>query len=98
MVTEQAWWQAAAAAETVVTVSCAGFSAAYFLHAWRQAASPGRRTAAFTLVLTTLGAAAQAAASLAWQADPSLVVTAGLPACAGQALVAVLVLRQLGDK
>jgi hypothetical protein len=91
---EATWWQTLVAAETTFTVGCAGLSAAFFLRAWRHEGTPGRRTAALALALTAVGAAGQAAASLAWRTDPALAATVGLPACAGQALVALLVLRQ----
>ncbi len=96
MAGDQAWWQAVAAAQVVTTVSCAALTAGFFFNATRRERVPGRRTAALALALTALGAALQAAAALVWQADPSLVVSAGLPACAGQILTALLVLRQMG--
>ncbi len=93
---EQAWWQAAAAAQAATTVLCAALTAGFFFNATHRERVPGRRTAALALALTALGAGLQAIAALVWQADPSLVVSTGLPACAGQILTAVLVLRQIG--
>ena len=90
------WWQALAAAEVTVTVACAGLTAAFFFYAQWHEPKPNRRSAALALVLIALGVAIQATASLTWRAHPSLVVTAGLPACLGQMLAALLVLRQLG--
>ncbi len=89
-------WEAAAAAEAAVTVTCAGLTASFFLNSYRRAVSPGRRTAALALALSAVGAAAQAALALAWRTEPLLITGAGLPACAGQVLTALLVLRQMG--
>ena len=89
-------WEAAAAAETAVTVTCAGLTAGFFLNAYRRAASPGRRTAALALSLTAVGAAAQATLALAWRTEAPWITGAGLPACTGQVLTALLVLRQMG--
>lgn len=93
---EQAWWQGAAAVVVAATVLCAALTAGFFFNATHRERVPGRRTAALALALTALGAGLQAVAALIWQAEPSLVVGAGLPACAGQILTALLVLRQMG--
>jgi hypothetical protein len=88
------FWGAAVAAQTVVTVICAALTAGYFLRAYRRSVSPGRRTAALALVLMAVSAAVQAVAWLVRGGTPAA-FTAGLPACAGQVLTALLVLRQL---
>lgn len=87
-------WHAVAAAQLTVTVSCAVLTAGYFMSLWRRAATRGRRTAALALGLTALGVAIQALL-LAERGDTSVAIALGLPACAGQALSALLVLRQL---
>ena len=87
-------WLATAAAENVITLGCAAVAAAHFLDRHARLAPSGRRTAALALALTALGALAQGAASASWQADPVLIVAAGLPGCIGQALVALLVARE----
>lgn len=92
-------WETLAATEGSLTAALAGLSAVYFLrrHA-RGRDLPARRTAALALGLSAAGAAALAAHNVSVQSGGSGSATvsllAGLPALAGQALMALLVLRR----
>ena len=99
-------WETLAATEGSLTAALAGLSAVYFLrrHARRRpdGSGPARRTAALALGLSAAGAAALAAHGASVQAGGSgsalLSLLAGLPALAGQALMALLVLRKRGSR
>ena len=95
MPTTHDWWRVAADVEAGLTAACAGFTAVYFLNTYHRAAGPGRRTAALALALAAAGAATQAIVLRAWPAVASLTAITVLPACLGQALIALLVLRQI---
>ncbi len=89
-------WEAVIAAEAAVTTVCAALTAGFFFNTHRQAVSPGRRAAALALVLSAAGAAAQMALAAGWRTASPVVAGAGLTTCVGQALIALLVLRQIG--
>jgi hypothetical protein len=93
MIAALAWWQLAVPAQAAVTLLCAGLTAGHFLRSLFGELTPGRRLAAVTLMLTATGAAVQAVAVAVWAGEPLIAVVVGLPACAGQALSAVLVLE-----
>jgi hypothetical protein len=97
MVVLPVWWQAAATVAAAVTLLCAAFTGGFFARAWRREAVPGRRTCAATLVLVAAGDIAQAVTTL-WERGALIVALAVLPVCAGQLLMALLVLRQMGDE
>lgn len=94
----QTVWQAVVIGEALIAMLSGGLTAAFFLYEWRTAVSPGRRTAALALALTGLGNIAQARAALTWQEDAARIAATGLPACLGQVLVALLVLRQMARR
>lgn len=92
-------WDALAIGEEGLTATLAGFSAVYFLrrHA-RGRGVLGRQTGALALGMSAAGAAVLAVHNVATavggedSAGVSLLV--GLPALAGQALVALMVMRK----
>lgn len=92
-------WDTLAATEGSLTAALAGLSAVYFLRRHTRAGDrPARRTAALALGLSAAGAAALAVHGVSLQTGGSgsatLSLLAGLPALAGQALTALLVLRR----
>lgn len=95
MVSIPLWWQAITAMEAAVTLACAALTGGFFVRAHLGQASPGRRTAALTLVAVAAGDAAQAVLLLTGHVDPWVAVGA-LPAALGQVLIALLVVRQIG--
>jgi hypothetical protein len=91
------WWQAVATVAAAVTLLCAAFTGGFFARAWRREVAPGRRTCAATLVVVAIGDITQAAVTLA-ERGVLIVAMASLPACAGQLLIALLVLRQMENE
>jgi hypothetical protein len=91
-------WDALAAGEGGLTATLAGFSAVYFLRRHARRASSGRQTAALALGLSAAGAALGAvhsvAGALGGEPTGRVSLLVGLPALAGQALIALLVLRR----
>lgn len=96
-------WDAVAVGEAGLTATLAGFSAVYFLrrHA-RGEGRAGRRMAALALGMSAAGAAALAmhgvAVTLGGERSAGMSLLAGLPALAGQALMALLVLRRKSQR
>ncbi|MFN8556708.1 MAG: hypothetical protein U0531_04950 [Dehalococcoidia bacterium] len=92
MADERSWWQALALAEAVVTTACGLATVAFYTRQYHRASSPGRRLSALALMLTGLGVVAGNGGG---QRADVLALAAGLPACAGQVLIALLIVRQL---
>jgi hypothetical protein len=91
-------WDGLAAGEGGLTAALAGFSAAYFLRRHARGGPAHRQTAALALGLSATGAALAAAynvsATLGDERTGGIPLLVGLPALAGQALIALLVLRK----
>jgi hypothetical protein len=91
-------WDALAAGEGGLTATLAGLSAVYFLRRHARGSPARRQTAALALGLSAAGAALAAAHNIAGTlgGEPTgrVSLLAGLPALAGQALIALLVLRR----
>ncbi|MGH2585812.1 MAG: hypothetical protein ACRDJE_12945 [Dehalococcoidia bacterium] len=92
-------WDALAVGEGGVTAVLAGISAVYFLRRHARARDlPGQQLATLAMGMSAAGAALVAAqnmsASVTDERSSGLSLLVGLPALAGQALVALLVLRR----
>lgn len=90
--------QVAVLAQTAVIVLSGGLTATHFLYRLGREATPGRRMAARALALSAIGSATQALTILTTSVDAPMALAAGLPACTGQALCALLVLRERGEQ
>jgi hypothetical protein len=84
---------AALVAQTMLSIACGCAVAGHFLRLLCGEMTPGRRSAATALTLCGAGAAVQAAGVAAGGLEPAIALAIGLPACLGQALAALLVLR-----
>jgi hypothetical protein len=95
----QSTWDVLAVGEGGVTAALAGISAVYFLrrHA-RGRGVAGRQTATLALGMSAAGAALLAtqgvSAALGGERSVGVSLLVGLPALAGQALMAMMVLRR----
>ena len=91
-------WETLAIGEAGATATLAGFAAVQFFRRHVRERRPGRQTAALALSLSAAGAAVLAvhgmAATLNGEQSAGLSLLVGLPALAGQALVALLVTRR----
>ena len=90
-------WDALAIGEEGLTATLAGFSAVYFLRRHARGGAAGRQTAALALGMSAAGAALLAAhgvaVALGGASSSGASLLVGLPALAGQTLVALMVLR-----
>lgn len=84
---------AALVTQTMLTIACGCAVAGHFLRLLCGEMTPGRRNAATALALCGAGTAVQAAGVAASGLEPAAMMAVGLPACLGQALAALLVLR-----
>jgi hypothetical protein len=91
-------WDALAAGESGLTAALAGLSAMHFFRRHARGGPGNRQTAALALGMSAAGAALAAAynvsAMLGGEPTARVSLIAGLPAFAGQALMALLVARQ----
>jgi hypothetical protein len=91
-------WDALAVGESGLTATLAGLSAAYFLRRHARGGAGSRPTAALALGMSAAGAALAAAynvsATLGGEPTGRVSLLVGLPALAGQALMALLVVRR----
>jgi len=91
-------WDGLAAGENGLTATLAGLSAAYFLRRHARGGAAQRQTAALAIGLSAAGAALAAAynvsALFGEERTGGVPLLVGLPALAGQALIALLVLRR----
>ena len=90
-------WDALTVGEGGLTATFAGFSAVYFLRRHARRGAGGRQTASLALGMSAAGAALLAAhgvsVALGGASSGGTSLLVGLPALAGQALVALMVLR-----
>jgi hypothetical protein len=91
-------WETLAIGEGGLTATLAGLAAVQFLRRHAHERQPGRRTAALALGLSSAGAAVVAthtiAATLSGERSAGLSLLIGLPALAGQTLIALLAVRR----
>jgi hypothetical protein len=91
-------WDALAAGENGLTATLAGLSAVHFLRRHARGSAGNRQTAALALGMSAAGAAVAAAynvsAALSGESTGRVSLVVGLPALAGQALMALLVVRR----
>jgi len=91
-------WETLAIGEGGITATLAGLAAVQFLRRHAREQHAGRRTAALALGLSSVGAAVLAthnvATTLGGERSAGLSLLIGLPALAGQALIALLALRR----
>jgi len=92
-VTTETMLAAVLVTQTMLTIACGCAVAGHFLRLLCGEMTPGRRSAATALALCGAGAAVQAAGIAAGGLEPAVMMAVGLPACLGQALAALLVLR-----
>jgi hypothetical protein len=94
----RASWETLVIGEGGLTATLAGLAAVQFLRRHARERHTGRRTAALALGLSSAGAAVLAthnvAATLGGERSAGLSLLIGLPALAGQALIALLALRR----
>ena len=91
-------WEALALGEAGATATLAGLAAVQFFRRRGHERRPGRHTAALALGLSAAGAAVLAvhgmAVTLGGEQSAGLSLLVGLPALAGQALLALLAMRR----
>lgn len=91
-------WEALAVGEGGITAALAGLTALHFLRRHARERHPARRAAALAIGLSAAGTAVVAAhnvaVTLSGERSAGLSLLIGLPALAGQALLALLTVRR----